>query len=414
MTTFSLRRTAFAGAVLIAACAAQLATAAVSPATTYDPGGNPSADVRTPPPGGQYFGFSGTFSAYNTVLSGYGASAPQEYFPAYEAGSNSQRLDVPWFFMEPSAPVAGQHAYSPAQLASLDLRVAWMGAFGLRPLLMVDSAPQWATDYHGCGSSCWAHVLPTGHLAQWKTFLTFLAQRYPTAMFEINNEPNLDWATNPSPDADGYYQVLKAGYQAIKAVGNDRIVVSGGLADNLESVNGDIAFKPYAQRLYDLGLKRDMPDLRFGYHVYPHSQPLDQVGAQFADGISVLRQILTANQDRGREVWVTETGTTTGGYSLGSLVTTPAQQKTQLLATYRRLMTMSQSAYGGTDNWPLKVKAMYIHTIKDNWDIYGAGPNSWNSEYFYGVMYDWTHPKPALCAFVALQPAGAGRSFSGC
>jgi hypothetical protein len=97
------------------------------------------------------------------------------------------------------------------------------------------------------------------------------------------------------------------------------------------------------------------------------------------------------------------------------VATTTTAQRSQLLEVYRRFMTMDSTSYTGTAGWPLKVRAVIIHTLKDPTELYPQLGDASSVEDSYGLLTDWTTPKPAVCACVALNPAGtAARTFPGC
>ncbi len=101
-------------------------------------------------------------------------------------------------------------------------------AHGLKVIARVDNQPQWASS-----SITWPGSGPPDKLSDWTDYLTALATRYKGRIqaYEIWNEPNLDieWGGNP-PDPAAYTRLLKASYEAIKAVDPDATVTTAGLS----------------------------------------------------------------------------------------------------------------------------------------------------------------------------------------
>jgi polysaccharide biosynthesis protein PslG len=319
----------------------------------------------------------------------------QEYDIARAAGANAQRVEVFWSQAEPSPPRGGVHAYAGAgpehgYIDALDARYAAMLARGLKPLLILHSAPFWAQPHTlgalpACARECWQFVEPAdGAVADWAAFAAFVASRYPQAAFEIWNEPNLAIFYKPAPDPGRYLRLYREAYASIKAVRPDAEVVTGGLASppttNAEAISG----RDFLGALYAGGIEESSPDFRLGMHTYPGGLDLG-ANSGYAGQWDYFADVLEANGDLGREVWVTETGSRLP----------PAQQHDVMRRAYARMTTMDTAGSRRLD-----VRAILFHTLKDD-----RG---------FGFLAENLAPKPAYCWMVNAAPPSAPRSLPAC
>src|SRR5919202_2504014 len=118
-----------------------------------------------------------------------------------------------------------------------DSTVATISRMGIKPLLILSYAPQWAA---GEGQTDCAHMRCSpadtpGAIDAFGAFARAAVKHYCAAPYnvhtiEIWNEPNLHkyW---PNPNPATYVKVLKAANQAIKSSGCDVQILMGGLGD---------------------------------------------------------------------------------------------------------------------------------------------------------------------------------------
>jgi hypothetical protein len=369
---------------------ALLAAIALAAAPAPDPGGDERATPPVPAPG-TLVGFSSNLS------SGY----PPEMTPAGEydiaraAGSNAQRIDAFWSLAEPRPPQDGVHAYSGTgpehgYVDVLDARYAAMVERGLKPLLILHSAPPWAQPRRAgalpvCLTDCWQFVEPAdGAIGDWAAFAAFAARRYPRAAFEIWNEPNLAIFYKPVPNAGRYARLFREAYAAIKAVRPDAEVITGGLASPRVTGAAAISGRDFLASLYAGGLQGTSPDFRLGVHIYPGGRDLGE-GSGYAGQWDHVTDVLDANGDLGREVWVTEAGSSLP----------PAEQADVMRRAYARMTTMDT-----VGERRLNVRAILFHTLKDT-----RG---------FGFLWPSLAPKPVYCWMVNAAPASAPRSMPAC
>jgi hypothetical protein len=193
--------------------------------------------------------------------------------------------------------------------------------FGVNLLLRLDHEPDWAGP-------------PPGNLNHFVDFVTALVTRYKGRVdaYQIWNEPNLarEWGNKP-PNAGEYTQMLKAAYQAIKAVDPNAIVISAGMAPTTELSQRAVPDTQFIQNMYNAGAKPYFDMLGAhgaGYKAPPEMDPAQiatdpnyyNVGDPNCPGdpcriygfrhVEDLRQIMVNNGDGGKRVAVLEFGWT--------------------------------------------------------------------------------------------------------
>jgi hypothetical protein len=193
--------------------------------------------------------------------------------------------------------------------------------FGLKLLVRVDHEPEWAGP-------------PPQNLNHFTDFLTAVATRYKGRIqaYQIWNEPNLarEWGNKP-PNAAEYTQMLKAGYQTIKAIDPNAIIVSAGMAPTTELSERAVPDTRFVQGMYNNGARPYFDMLGAhgaGYKAPPETDPgvvatdpnYHNVGDPNCPGpacriycfrhVEDLRQIMVDNGDASKRVAVLEFGWT--------------------------------------------------------------------------------------------------------
>jgi len=189
---------------------------------------------------------------------------------------------------------------------------------GLKVLLSVAKAPAWArntTEEYG----------PPTDPQTYATFLRFLiTQIKPENIdaIEVWNEPNLsrEWRGALPFNGEGYMQVFRPAYDAIKQTAPNIQIVTAGLAPTGNS-DGSIDDRAYLQQMYGAGLGQ-YSDVVVGIHPYGWANPpdfrcCDAIADRgwddrpqffFIDTIEDYREIMVQNGDEGVQMWVTEFG----------------------------------------------------------------------------------------------------------
>ncbi len=174
--------------------------------------------------------------------------------------------------------------------------------YDLQIVARLDRPPDWATTDRG----------PTPwNLEAYANFVSRVVERYGNRLAGIIiwNEPNtaLEWS-GESPDPAGYVAMLKAAYPAAKAVNPDLPVLLAGLAFTPGDAN-NINDLEYLQQLYDAGAGAYFDILAahpYGFGRPPGDSPdADQLNFR---RVELHRQIMVANGDEAKPVWVTEMG----------------------------------------------------------------------------------------------------------
>jgi hypothetical protein len=161
-----------------------------------------------------------------------------------DAGFNWVKQEFPWREVEPVNK--GDFDWS-----RTDRIMDQIDAHGLKVIIRLGVQPQWA----GGG---YPEVGPPDNLQDFTDYVTAVATRYKGRIdaYQIWNEPNLarEWGNRP-PNAAEYTEMLKAAYQAIKAVDPYPIVISAGMAPTTRNDNVARPDTYYIQEMYDAGAK---------------------------------------------------------------------------------------------------------------------------------------------------------------
>ena len=152
-----------------------------------------------------------------------------------------------------------------------DRIVAQAEQYGLKILVRVDSAPNWAKGGSG----------PMRDLNDFGDFLYVMASRYKGLVegYQIWNEPNLsfEWGDQP-PDPAAYARMLKVAYTRIKQADPNALVVTAGLAPTTRDDHVAMPDEKFVRGMYAAGAKPyfDMLGVHgAGYKAPPEADPGD-------------------------------------------------------------------------------------------------------------------------------------------
>ncbi len=288
-------------------------------------------------------------------------------------GVTQVRMFVPWYFVEPAPGVYNWADVDKVVNAAEERGIAVLGA--------VTSTPTWATDSRS----------PYGaprNPEDFGNFMGALAERYGAgegdpesariSAYEIWNEPHAAVFWEPRPDAAAYTEVLKAGYEAVKAVDPSGTVVGGVVYAGQSWGDGyNIGAVEFIEGMYDAGAAGYFDAL--SYHPYNSDWRFSDGAGSPISAIGILEDIqalMAQNGDAEKTVWTSE-------YGLPTATVSEAQQ------------------------------AEFIDDFMDTWaDLDGAGPMflynlvdldtaSTNPEDTYGLFRDDWAPKQAALAVQA-------------
>jgi hypothetical protein len=322
-------RTRFA---LICAAVAPLAAFAFAPTAgavslaSPDPGGDPNAAVPLPPPPGQYMGFND-----DAAHSVHGLTPPEYVHRAQDAGANLIRASLDWRDAEPALNFWSKNAWD-----------RWQGlydqalAHGLTPMFTIGFAPVWARElqFQECGEHC---RYPPSRLmnGQWAEFAAEVAHRFPLAVIEVWNEPNLLNFWGSGADPQRYAELLAIAHDAIKQVSPSTMVLGGALANVQRTGGGHMALGEFLDAAYSAApsIAGNLDALSF--HPYPEGVGLG-ANTLFAKSFADMRTVKAAHGDASTSLFVSEVGASTGAPESLS----ESEQAATLQALYRRAMTM--------------------------------------------------------------------------
>lgn len=284
------------------------------------------------------------------------------------SGARIHRLVVDWRSVEPYRGTL--------HWGHVDMAVSALEARGVKVLLTILFAPAWAVDAESrrvCGGGC-RRPPAREHTADFADFAAKAARRYPNAAgIEIWNEPNLITFWQPRPDAGHFTQLLRASYDAIKAVDREMPVIAGGFGNLHESNVEGVGFAAYLADVYAAGGRGHMDAI--GLHDYPYSL----LDSAITYSLNEARRVRNAAGDNDLPLWITETGISTTGSGIYAF--SEAQQASGLVNILGRLRAQPD------------VEAIMIHTLVEQ----SALPSALGELGGYGVLRSNLSRKPAYC-----------------
>jgi hypothetical protein len=229
-----------------------------------------------------------------------------------ELGSSVVRIDVPWDWLEWTAP--GVEGWGDEENRRLDAFVDAAQRRDLQVLAVVLDTPCWASSDPGkvCdpADKRYDWHAPPADPAIFADFLRRVVSRYRGRIqyWEIWNEPNLShfW-TNPDPVA--YTGLLQAAYPAIKAADPAATVLAGALAP-VEPGESGYSTLAFVDAMYSAGAKGSFDALSF--HPYSIGPPLGEASGaatihRFSLSVPALHDHMLRAGDS-RPIWLTEAG----------------------------------------------------------------------------------------------------------
>jgi hypothetical protein len=301
---------------------------------------------------------------------------------AERLGAHWVRLWVAWDQMQPTR--SGLH---PHLLAGLQGGVAALKQRGIRVLVVVQRAPAWAS---GVSSG----IAPPRDPGSFGAFMRDLAQRVPGVdAWEIWNEPDEAefWAGGADPAH--YAALLRAAYAEIKSVQPADVVVTGATTGN----NFDFVQALYANGAgghFDaVGVHTDTACLTNGPGRY-YRDELGRVGRYTFTGYREVREVMLANGDGAKPIWMTELGWNTQSTRRNSCNTGAWKGKKRLGVSKKRQARFLTRAYRCLAADPFVQVALWFGMQ----DIRGSGHAGG-----YGLFNGRGRAKPAAKAFKQLR-----------
>jgi polysaccharide biosynthesis protein PslG len=222
-------------------------------------------------------------------------------------GVTSIRLDADWGGVQ----YAGRTSFS---WTALDQVVASVRAAGMTVDLIIDGCPAWAAKAGTSGDVS----PPPASPAAFATFAAAVAARYApqgVTMFEIWNEPNNAGFWSPKPSAAAYTADLKAAYASIKHADPAALVLSAGLAPEVND-GTNINAITFLKSMYADGAKGSFDAVAYhpySYPALPSSYQSWSGWSQMSQTNPSIRSVMISNGDAAKQVWITEVGAPTSG-----------------------------------------------------------------------------------------------------
>lgn len=237
-----------------------------------------------------------------------------------DAGLRWVKQEIPWREIE-------GHAKGVWQWDTSDRMINQIEAHGLKVIARLGSQPAWAAP-----DTALPDIAPPDDLQDFYDYVFAVASRYKGRIqaYQIWNEPNLarEWGNRP-PNPVEYADLLKVGYQAVKAADPQAIVVSAGLAPTTRHDDQAMPDVYFVQGMYDAGAAAWFDAL--GVHAAGFKSPPEIDPAEVAadpalnNGDSApeelrrvyafrhvedIRAIMVANGDEAKKVVILEFGWT--------------------------------------------------------------------------------------------------------
>ncbi len=220
-----------------------------------------------------------------------------------QIGVGWNRIDAAWQYVERTQ---GLYDWS-----ALDSAIAESIARGASPEVILESSPTWANP-----SGNW---LSPPDLNAYSKFVTAAVNRYKNVVhvWEVWNEENAWFFTGSTGQ---YVNILKTGYTAAKLADPSCTVLLGGVFGSDSS---------YLSTVYQLGGGQYFDAV--SAHPYQNMAVSDP--AWFTYGLTSMRNVMNANADTSKAIWLTEIG-----WSVNTV--SQQQQAENLVQTYVNALTL--------------------------------------------------------------------------
>ena len=228
-----------------------------------------------------------------------------------DAGIGYIRQIFGWFDLEPMEKGLYEDRFGNVSWAKFDRIVDLAEQRDIEIIARLEKPPTWARE--GQNNIDRFPDGPPNEIEDWVDYIEAVANRYNGRIryYQLWNEPNLEgeWGGLPI-DPDGYLELLKAGYLAIKAIDPDAVVLLAGLAPTDQRGPTNVSELIYLQDLYDLGAAEYfdvVSAMVYGYGYSPYDRRVEFARNNFSRVIQV-REIMEHNGDEGTPIWAVEYG----------------------------------------------------------------------------------------------------------
>lgn len=243
------------------------------------------------------------------------------------------RVLIPWTQIETAK---GQYNWG-----QTDMVINAATGRGLKVLGVIAFSPDWARP----GGSYF--TAPPDNAADYADFSKAVVNRYGgrVSSWQLWNEPNLPLFFGFTPhNAPRYTDLVKAAYPAIKSVQPNSTVVLAGLS----RLPGDESPPAFMEKMYAAGAKGSFDAAAAHPYVFPSGLAANPENG-FSD-LAAIHDVMAANGDGGKRIWITELGAPTSEGGDGVSQQEQAKQITDVLSA------VAATSYSGP---------AFIYSIRD-------------------------------------------------
>ncbi|HKY51559.1 MAG TPA: beta-galactosidase [Candidatus Limnocylindria bacterium] len=295
-----------------------------------------------------------------------------------EAGVEWVRLPVRWQWLEPQRGSYRWERYEGAidQARDADLKL----------LAVLGGTPLWSSgiDRRTLPRSIEWDSFEPRETSDFAAYVYRVVDRFRgrIAAYELMNEPNSPVHWNPRPNAARFVELLCAGYLAAKYADPNAVTVVGGLNGNGLTLGWEAPeSRDFLKAIYRGAGARCFDVMA----IHPFAHPTENGIAVLQSWIDETRRYMAAQGDA-RELWLTETGWSSGRALWGHTTISEEQQAEWVRAIYRDVVG------------PQKI---FWYNFKED----HANPTDPEAQWGW-VRADLT-PKPAFRAFSDLRRSAA-------
>lgn len=215
-----------------------------------------------------------------------------------------------WYEIEPEQDVyIGR--YGESTWEKYDRIVDLANERGIEIIARLEKPPRWARE--GQPNVDQFPDGPPNEIDDWVNYIEQVVTRYDGRItyFQLWNEPNLEgeWGGHPVNAAD-YVELLRAGYETIKEINPDNVVLLAGLAPTDQRGPVNLNEFLFLQEVYDAG-GADYFDIAtvmvYGYGYSPNDRRVEFERNNFSRPIQT-REVMERNDDSHKPIWAVEYG----------------------------------------------------------------------------------------------------------
>lgn len=292
-----------------------------------------------------------------------------------DAGLHWVRQEFPWEDLEqPGKSQFWDTKFNHSTWDKYDRIVSLAQEYGLELVVRLDHPPAW-TRHDGRARGDFA---PPDNFDDYGDFVAAVVTRYKGRVryYQLWNEPNIypEWGEQPV-DASAYTRLLKIGYARAKAADPDCVILSAGLAQNIEAGGRNQSDLTFLEEMYAAGAQSAFDILAvqdYGLFSGPGDRRVEADRTNFSRPI-LLREIMVRHGDATKPIWAMEIGWNAAPDTTEAIYgrVTETQQARYAVQAYRR----------AADEWPWMGPMMY-------WFFKRADDHEVNQPFYFFRMFE--------------------------